>query len=80
VASLRADREAPDAGDGAAHAEVEAAALADVDAAFDKARSPPMESDAMLDHCYSQDTQRLARQRAGLLAGPGNQGTGGRFS
>jgi hypothetical protein len=25
--------------------------------------------DAVLDHCFTEDTQRIARQRAALLAG-----------
>jgi hypothetical protein len=62
------------------HADVEAAAIADIDAAFEKAKSTPLEPDAMLDHCYSQDTQRLARQRAGMLSGLGDQDAGGRIS
>ena len=49
------------------HAATEATALARFDEAFEVAKTAPLEPDAVLDHCYSTDTQRLARQRAELL-------------
>ena len=49
------------------HAAAEAAALARFDEAFEVAKTTPLEPDAVLDHCYSTDTQRLARQRTELL-------------
>ena len=49
------------------HAATEAAALARFDEAFEVAKTAPLEPDAVLDHCYSTDTQRLARQRTELL-------------
>ncbi len=49
------------------HAATEAAALARFDEAFEAAKTAPLEPDAVLDHCYSTDTQRLARQRTELL-------------
>jgi pyruvate dehydrogenase E1 component alpha subunit len=49
------------------HAATEAAALARFDEAFEVAKTVPLEPDAVLDHCYSIDTQRLARQRTELL-------------
>ena len=45
----------------------EAAALARFDEAFEAAKATPLEPDALLDHCYSTDTPRLARQRTELL-------------
>ena len=80
IARLRTELEASGLWDDAVHADVEAAAIADIDAAFEKAKSTPLEPDAMLDHCYSQDTQRLARQRAGMLSGLEDQDAGGRIS
>ena len=70
---LRTELETAGLWDDDVQAEVEEAALAALDAALEKARSTPLAPDAMLDHCYTTDTQRLARQRAGLLAeaGPG---------
>ena len=49
------------------HAATEAAALARFDEAFEVAKTAPLEPDAVLNHCYSTDTQRLARQRTELL-------------
>ena len=49
------------------HAATEAAALARFDEAFEVAKTAPLEPDAVLDHCYSTDTPRLARQRTELL-------------
>jgi len=49
------------------HAATEVAALARFDEAFEAAKTAPLEPDAVLDHCYSTDTPRLARQRAELL-------------
>ena len=49
------------------HAATEATALARFDEAFEVAKTAPLEPDAVLDHCYSTDTQRLARQRTELL-------------
>ena len=49
------------------HATTEAAALARIDDAFEAAKTAPLKLDAVLDHCYSTDTQRLARQRTELL-------------
>ena len=73
IKRLRTELETAGLWDDDVQAEVEEAALAALDAALEKARSTPLAPDAMLDHCYTTDTQRLARQRAGLLAeaGPG---------
>ena len=49
------------------HAATEAAALVRFDEAFEVAKTAPLEPDAVLNHCYSTDTQRLARQRTELL-------------
>jgi pyruvate dehydrogenase E1 component alpha subunit len=49
------------------HTTTEAAALARIDDAFEAAKTAPLKLDAVLDHCYSTDTPRLARQRTELL-------------
>ena len=49
------------------HAATEAAALDRFEEAFEAAKTAPLKPDAVLDHCYSTDTPRLARQRAELL-------------
>ena len=49
------------------HAATETAALARFEEAFDVAKTTPLKPDAVLDHCYSTDSPRLARQRAELL-------------
>ena len=49
------------------HAATETAALARFEEAFEVAKATPLKPDAVLDHCYSTDTPRLARQRAELL-------------
>ena len=53
----------------AVQADVETEALTELDAAFEAARATPLPVDAVLDHCFTEDTQRIARQRAALLAG-----------
>jgi len=53
--------------DDAAQQETEAVALELLDRAVEEARSAPLAADALLDHCLSADTQRLARQRSQLL-------------
>ena len=53
--------------DDVAQEETEAEALGLIDSAFDAAKSTPLTPDALLDNCFSTDTQRLARQRFQLL-------------
>ena len=68
---LRLCAELEEAGlwDAAVQADVETEALTELDAAFEAARATPLPVDAVLDHCFTEDTQRIARQRAALLAG-----------
>ncbi|MCH2412482.1 MAG: hypothetical protein MK189_05870, partial [Acidimicrobiales bacterium] len=68
---LRLCAELEEAGlwDATVQADVETEALTELDAAFEAARATPLPVDAVLDHCFSEDTQRIARQRAALLAG-----------
>ena len=53
--------------DDAAQQETEVEALELLDRAVEDARSAPLAVDALLDHCFSVDTQRLALQRSQLL-------------
>ena len=53
--------------DDAAQEKTEAEALKLIDRAVEAARSAPLAADALLDHCLSADSQRLARQRSQLL-------------
>ena len=59
--------------DDEAHAATEAESLARFDEAFDRARATPIAPDAVLDHCTTVDSQRLARQRALLLDPEGTE-------
>lgn len=54
--------------DDAHHAEVAQSALDLFDASFERACQWPLSPDAVLDHCYAEDTPRMARQRSALLA------------
>ncbi len=67
VHRLRADLTARGCWDDDIQTEVETAALARIDDALDKALTTPLAHDAVLDHCYAEDTQRLAAQRRVLL-------------
>ncbi len=49
-------------------AKVEAAALTRIEDAYNMAMAQPLAADAVLDHCFSTDTPRMARQRAALLS------------
>ncbi|HIG24546.1 MAG TPA: pyruvate dehydrogenase (acetyl-transferring) E1 component subunit alpha [Acidimicrobiia bacterium] len=60
--------------DDAHHAEVAQSALDLFDASFERACQWPLSPDAVLDHCYAEDTPRMARQRAALLASGGHHG------
>jgi len=66
---LRAHLVEQDLWDEETHADIEAEALARFDEAFDEARATPIAPDAVVDHCTTVDSQRLARQRS-LLLGP----------
>ncbi|MBC8364010.1 MAG: pyruvate dehydrogenase (acetyl-transferring) E1 component subunit alpha [Actinobacteria bacterium] len=68
IAILRSRLEAEGLWDAATQSEVESAALTAVDAAHERARTMPLAPDALLDHCVSEDSPRLARQRLALLA------------
>ena len=59
--------------DDEANAATEAESLARFDEAFDRARATPIAPDAVLDHCTTVDSQRLARQRALLLDPEGTE-------
>ena len=48
----------------------ETAAMARIDEAFEMALTTPLAPDAVLDHCLTQDTQRMVRQRESLLGTP----------
>jgi pyruvate dehydrogenase E1 component alpha subunit len=69
--------------DDARHAEAEAAAAAEVDAAWDAAEAATVAPDAFFDHVYSEPTPRMVTQRAelrarlGLEPGHGAGGAGG---
>ena len=53
-----------------AQAATEAAAMARIDEALEMALARPIAPDAVLNHCFAQDTQRMARQRDSLLGAP----------
>ena len=64
----------------ARHAEAEAAAAAEIDAAWDAAEAATIPPDAFFDHVYAEPTPRMVTQRAelrarlGLDAEPGSEG------
>tara|TARA_B100001123_G_scaffold281637_1_gene313647 strand:- start:353 stop:988 length:636 start_codon:yes stop_codon:yes gene_type:complete len=65
---LRAHLVKQDLWDDETHSGIEAEALVRFDEAFDEARATPIAPDAVVDHCTTVDSQRLARQRSLLLS------------
>ncbi|MBL6926654.1 MAG: pyruvate dehydrogenase (acetyl-transferring) E1 component subunit alpha [Acidimicrobiia bacterium] len=67
ILRLRSQLEELGLWDDDAQAATEAEAMDLLDNALDAAKAMPLSPDAVLDHCFSADTQRLERQRADLL-------------
>ncbi|MEC9467697.1 MAG: thiamine pyrophosphate-dependent enzyme [Actinomycetota bacterium] len=59
-------------------ATVQAEALTLFDGAFERAEAWPTAPGALMDHCFAEDSQRMARQRRDLLGVAGSSGEEGR--
>ncbi len=72
VLRLRSHLEENGLWDDEAQAATEAEALELLDRAVEAAKAAPLAPDALINHCFAEDTTRLARQRAELLGTEGS--------